>query len=121
MTVSCNSCQKPFADFNELALHISSQKKGHRKGKKWAAKYLMRTRQLDKKKLNNGGIGLTSEDRKNRETTIRELSGKNEMVIAHCPKCKTRKQQVLPVEYVSSSEAWHMGDKLVVICEGCRG
>ncbi len=116
----CLSCNKTCADFKELAIHIQSSKKGHRKGKRWAAKYILRVRSLDKKKL-NGRMSLTKEQKDNRKDTIRELSGKNEKVVTYCPRCKSPKGGLMPIEFTQSKVAWRIKDKLVVVCEICGG
>ncbi len=115
----CHSCKKPFADFKELALHIISSKKGHRHGKRWAAKYLLKVRQLDKRKELNGRTPMTEEQKENKRNLERELSGENEFVITYCPHCKSLKKQPMPIEFTQSGEAWREKDKLVVLCPSC--
>ncbi len=117
---NCLSCNQSFPDYKELALHIQTTKKGHRKGKKWAAKYLMRVRQLNKKKELNGRIPLTEEQKEAKASIHRELSGENENVLTICPHCKKGHREVLPVEFSQSRDAWRVKDKLVVLCGSCQ-
>ncbi len=116
----CLSCQKVCADYKELALHIQSSKKGHRKGKRWAAKYMMRVRQLNKREL-NGRVPLTEEQKEARASIFRELSGETEYALAVCPHCHKGHREVLPVEFRQSQDAWRVKDKLVVLCATCGG
>ncbi len=117
MAVECHSCQQIFADYGELALHIASSKKGHRKGKKWASNYLMRTRVLDKK--NGYRTPLTEQDRENKRDAQRELSGEIKYVPTVCPQCHQGQRQQLPIEYVESNSAWKIRGEFVVICNNC--
>lgn len=119
--VLCHSCQKVFEDYKELALHIQSNKKGHRKGKKWAARYIMRVRQLDKKKELNGRVPMTEEQKENRRDNVRELSGETEQLLTICPHCKKGHRELLPVEFSQSRDAWQVKDRLVVLCPICGG
>ncbi len=117
MSVTCHSCKMGFADYEALALHISSSKKGHRKGKKWAAKYLMRS--LLQKQNNHQSKGLTEDEKASKKEVERVLSGSNESVITFCPQCHNRQKQVLPIEYTRSENAWKIKDSLVVPCSDC--
>ena len=119
--VLCHSCNQPFSDYRELAQHIASNKKGHRRGKKWAAKYLLNIRALNKKKDMNGRVALTEADRENKKDTVRELSGETTVVEALCPHCKRKSRQIFPIEFGGSSEAWRDKGCLVVLCQSCRG
>lgn len=115
----CIACKQAFGDYKELALHIQSSKKGHRKGKKWAANYMLKVRQLDQKKQINGRVPLTEEQKENKKSLVRELSGEEEYAITFCPHCKRGHREILPVEFSKSRDAWRVKDKLVVLCEGC--
>ena len=120
MTVLCHSCNLSFVDYKELALHISTSRKGHRQGKKWAAKYMMKVRALDKRNNGGGRSPLTEDDKENKKNTRRELSGDNEHVATFCPHCRKKTKQVLPIEYTRSNEAWRLKDYLVVLCQNCE-
>lgn len=117
----CHSCDKSFPDYRELALHILSTKKGHRKGRRWAAKYLSHLNALARKELNHGRSELTEADRENKRSTIRVLSGESVFVEALCPHCKRKSRQNLPIEYAESKEAWRSKGSLVVLCQSCGG
>ena len=70
MTVKCNSCGQPFEGYKELAFHISTSKKGHRKGKIWAAKYIHRN-VVNKRDIKDGGrIPLTEEQKQAIRQTV---------------------------------------------------
>lgn len=118
---TCHSCDKPCADFKELALHIIAKK--HRKGRKWAARYIMMnglspSKRFDKKR---GATPLTSNDISNKEETRRVLSGAQEFETTICLRCKQPARQPLPVEYTKSKTAWRIQGLLVVQCSSCRG
>ncbi len=117
MTI-CRSCGQSFGDYKELAVHIASSKKGHRKGKLWAAKYLTRVNSLDRKKLAEHKP-LTEADKENKQSTIRELSGEVENVLAVCPHCHKGHREVLPVEFTQNLEAWREKNCVVVLCQSC--
>jgi hypothetical protein len=118
--VRCLSCDKIFEDYQGLALHIIAEKKGHRKGKKWAAKYISRHIINKRTYDNNGRVPLTAEQKANKEDTRRALSGEQRVVETICPKCKVSKRVALEVEYVSSPQAWRIHGKLVKLCVECE-
>jgi predicted HNH restriction endonuclease len=118
MTVECHSCHQVFADYGALALHIASSKKGHRKGKRWAAKYLVGNK-LRTNRNNHNRTPLTEQDRENKRNTVRELSGEIKNVPTVCPQCHQGQHQRLPIEYVKSNTAWKIRSEFVVICNNC--
>ncbi len=121
MSVNCNSCGQLFAGYQELALHISTSKTGHRKGKRWAAKYISR-HVINKHKFDfNGRTPLTTEQKMNKEDTKRVLSGGQRYAETVCPKCKIRGQTAMEEEFASSPQAWRIGGRLAVMCDGCGG
>ncbi len=119
MSVLCNSCNQHFAAYKELALHISSSRKGHRKGKKWASAYLFKVNALNKRGIENNRIPLTKEDKENRMDSKRVLCGEEEYVLAVCPHCKKGHREMLPIEFSQSPSAWRIKDNLVVMCQNC--
>jgi len=119
--IKCLSCGKEFEDYQSLALHISSERKGHRKGKKWAAKYISR-QVISKQKVEfNGRVPLTAEQKANKEDSRRVLSGEQRVAETVCLKCKRVSRVVLEAEYVSSPHAWRIQDRLVKMCNSCGG
>lgn len=123
MTVLCHSCNKTFEDYKELALHISANRKGHKKGRKWAAKYIMLNGLSPKNRFEQRKLGnpLTAEQRAIREDNKRILSSDNEYVNTICPKCKKGGRRLLPVEYTKSKTAWRIKSNLVILCQNCGG
>ena len=113
----CRYCHQPTKDWHELAVHIIASKKGHRGGKKWAAKYLHRN--LLNKRDHPERAPLTDEQREMREDTTRELSGQVEYANTICPKCKRQHREQLPIEFTESPTAWRVKQTLVVLCSGC--
>ncbi len=119
--VSCHSCNNHFEGYQELAIHIASSKTGHRKGKKWAAGYLLKLKYLNSKKDNHGRSLLTKTEKENKKDMARAVSGETTVTVTVCPHCHRKKQQILPVEFSESRLAWREKDCLVVLCQPCRG
>ncbi len=121
MAVLCRSCGKVCEDYQELALHISTSKKGHSKGKRWAAAYI--SRYVINKHIRelNGRTPLSSEDRANKEDARRVLSGEQRVADVICPKCRKPSRVTLETEYVSSPQAWRIQGRLAKMCTGCEG
>ena len=118
--INCLSCGQEFGNYQELALHISVSREGHRRGKKWAAKYMSR-HIINKRDVELGGrVPLTTEQKINKEDTRRELSGDTEYVNTICIKCNKPSRPLLEAEYVNSHQAWRIGDRLVKLCVGCE-
>lgn len=115
---TCHSCNQIFEGYKELALHISASKKGHRKGKRWAAKYLHKNRIMNDKQF-HPPTPLTEAQKQNRRDMIAHLSGVEEYVEAKCPNCKTKHKPILPIEFVESSFAWRINNLFVVLCPNC--
>ncbi len=119
MSVSCNSCGKVCEDYQELAIHISTSKTGHKKGKRWAASYINR-HVINKRTIDfSNRTPLTVQDIKNREESKRELSGVQVAANTVCPKCKHPSCAVLEVEHVESPQAWRISGRLAKMCESC--
>jgi len=118
----CRICNQDFEyDWHSLAKHISISKKGHRAGKKWAAKYLLQVNRLNAKRDLPQRVPLTEEQKEARRDLRREISGDTQRVLTLCPHCKSQAVSVLPVEYTQSPIAWRQNNNLVVLCEPCRG
>jgi RNase P subunit RPR2 len=124
MLVECHSCHTTFQDYKSLAKHIMANKKGHRQGKRWAAKYVMINGLSAKNRTDrqlNGRVALTEEQKETRDSLQIELSGNIKRVNTYCPKCKQFSTQSLPVEYTNSERAWRVGSTFVITCERCNG
>ncbi len=118
--VLCHSCSQPFADYRELAQHIASSKKGHKKGKRWAAKYLLNVSFLNRRE-NYGHSELTEADKENKREMVRILSGETTVVETLCPHCHRKSRQIIPIEYGESNKVWRNNGCLVVLCQSCKG
>lgn len=116
----CHSCGQSFPDFRELALHISGAKKGHRKGKAWASKYLLRS-SLTANHERRERIPISDEDREAKTNTRMELSGEMSYVRVKCPKCKRVYPRTVEVEYVNSKLALRDNGVLMITCQNCGG
>ncbi len=122
---SCNQCHKPCKDYHELATHIVSSK-GHKKGRRWATKYLAihglspkNRRDLPKHVADNPDKESTEFGEENRQNRFRELSGREKGVITMCPKCHTKDKERLPTEFTESPVAWRIDGILAKLCERC--
>jgi hypothetical protein len=117
---TCISCHTEFPDYKELALHIMTNRKGHRKGRRWAAKYIMVNGLSSKVKGQKyDRIALTEEQKEAKKDCKITISGINKVADTVCPKCSLKLRQLLPVEYVQSPMAWRKDNKLVILCDGC--
>jgi len=119
--IKCLSCGCDFESYQELAVHISASKTGHRRGKKWAAKYL--SRHVINKRQNNfsGGSPLSVEDIKNKRDNRRVLSGETRYAETICPKCRKPNRAMLEAEHATSPQAWRIDGRLAVVCDSCGG
>jgi len=119
--IKCLSCGCDFDSYQELAVHISASKIGHRRGKKWAAKYL--SRHVINKRDNNfrGGTPLSVEDIKNKRDNRRVLSGEQKYTETICPQCRKPNRAVLEAEHATSPQAWRIGGRLARVCASCDG
>ena len=121
MPEKCHACGVDFDDFKSLAQHIISKKDtNHKKGKRWAHRFLMKQKFLDQRKDNKPIIPLTEKQIETRQSLTRELSGEVEQVSTLCPQCKRPGSAALPVEYVQG-DAWQINGKYVLLCNPCRG
>lgn len=118
---TCNSCHREFDDFRTLALHIAHEKRGHQRGKKWAAKYLLKPIQRELPKR----TPLTEEEKElleeSKQDCKRELSGITKVVQAFCLKCKRFYPRVVEIEYIQSDYALRRGNTLLITCDSCEG
>ncbi len=117
VNITCISCGKVCEDYRELASHIAGSKKGHRKGKRWAAQYLSR-HVLNKREYNNR-TPMTAEQKTTKDDIMRIVSGEQRVADTVCPKCKKPSRAVFEIEYAESSSAWRIGGRLVKMCDGC--
>jgi hypothetical protein len=116
----CRTCGDEFKDYHELALHIVSKK--HRQGRIWAHKFLAgkANRPEIHRFVENPDYEETEYGKENREKAERHLSGENEYVATHCPRCNRGARQLIPLEYTQSQFAWRnkLG-LLMVSCPNC--
>lgn len=119
---NCNSCHQYFEDFKSLALHISCSKKGHKKGKKWAAKYLLiNGLSASKKRDFKERTPLSDEEKETKRSLGIKVSGRQNYERTQCPHCNQITSTLLPIEYISSSNAWRtIHGKLQILCSDCR-
>jgi hypothetical protein len=123
---TCLSCGAELEDFQSLAMHISAKK--HRKGKMWAAKYLMVNPLSAKQKrpeikhiAQDPDYKRTEFGNDNREKAVRVLSGENEYVNTHCPVCNRGSRMLMPQEYIEDSFIWRNSKGLVITsCQVCQ-
>lgn len=119
----CLACGADFEyDWTKLAQHIIEHKdKAHRKSRVFAHKILFRVKYLNSKRDLKPRIPLTAEQKEVKRDLIRELSGETERVRTYCPQCKQGGVAILEVEHSQNLESWRVKDRVVVLCNGCRG
>lgn len=115
--MNCHSCHADFEDYKGLALHIMSTKKGHKKGRVWASRFLA---QVNKKEFSPRNP-FSEETKQTIRDCVRELSGESEVVKTLCPSCKILSNQRVESEYLTDKEAWRNSKgTLIVNCLGCK-
>jgi hypothetical protein len=121
MTEQCHSCKQNFADFRELAVHIMSTKKGHKKGRTWAAKFLAgNTLRIELKRAPvDPDHENTEYGDENRRNAVRELSGENEYANTICPHCKRVGRSLIEVEHINSEFAVKVNGRYFISCQSC--
>lgn len=118
----CIACGQVFDGFKELAQHIISLKDiRHKKGKRWAHKFLMKQKFLDQKRDLKPRTPMPENIKSHLDEIKRETSGEVEMVNTLCPHCKAQGRAYLPLEYAQDLEAWKQDSRYVVMCERCKG
>lgn len=117
---TCRACGYDGKDWKDLAHHIQSSKKGHSRGKTWAAKILTNVEFLNQKRDMPERTPLTETEKAAKKNSVSEVSGNTRMVMTLCPKCNKVTSQALPVEYVGSPRAWRASNgALMVTCQNC--
>jgi uncharacterized C2H2 Zn-finger protein len=122
LSVICSSCGVIKEDFKDLAKHVVASRKGHKKSRPWALKFLSKVRILDQKRdVNKVRIKLTETEKENKRSSKIQISGVNKEVSIVCPNCGEVFTQEIPVEYVGDVDTWRQKDgSFVINCEGCR-
>lgn len=115
----CNYCKESFSDFKSLAIHINSSHP--HKHNKWAANFVLQDVLFEKADKNENRVPLTEEEKAAKKSTQRELSGVEKTVLTICPQCKGVEPMRIPVEFLTSEQAWKNDDnRPFVTCSGCR-
>ena len=104
-TYQCFCCNhSPFNSPKELAQHISSQKKGHRKSKMWAAKVLAGStlrNKVERKPVSKDPDKVATEyGDDNRENAKLQLSGQLHGIYCICPHCRQPHHKQVEVEFL---------------------
>ena len=117
---TCRACGYEGTDWKDLARHIQTSKRGHSRGKKWAATILSHSNKLNQKRDLPQRVPLTETEKAAKKDSVSEVSGNTRMVMTLCPKCNKVTSQALPVEYVGSPRAWRATNgALMVTCQNC--
>ena len=121
MSIECRTCGNTFNDYKELAQHIMANRKTHKMGKKWAAKYILINGLSASKRGEkfNGRVALTQEQKDSRNDSKRTLSGDNDYVNAVCPKCSSKHRPLVPAEFAMSEDALKINGLHLIICSAC--
>jgi len=122
MSIICSSCGVIKEDFKDLAKHIVASRKGHKKSRPWALKFLSKARILDQKRdTNKVRVKLTETEKENKRSSKIKISGANKEVLTVCPSCGEIFAQEIPIEYIGDVDNWKQKDgSLIINCEGCR-
>jgi len=117
----CKTCGKECSDYEELAQHILSNKKTHKSGRRWAAKYkLINSLSAKNRREHRERVPLTEDDKEKKLSAVREVSGIEKGADAYCPSCKRTYRVTVPIEYIESQSAWTTGTgKLLILCQRC--
>jgi len=120
--ISCHSCDQKFPDYKALALHILSNRKGHRKGRRWATHYMCRSVPTPRNR-EHGRTPMTEEQKENlqdaKEDIRRVLSGNTKSVVAKCPKCHNNHRKLLEKEFAECPEVWRIDKLVATLCPNC--
>lgn len=112
-------------DFHALAQHWNTKRKEkehrkHRNSLIWAAHFLMNTKKLNKKKDEPQRMKLTEQEKENKQSMYREISGEVEAVKILCCHCKRSGSGIMPIEYTRSPYAWRTNSgTLITTCRLC--
>jgi len=119
MMQTCNDCHEEFESWVELAQHLVSQRKTHkRESVVWALAFLAKKDNIKEFKPR---IAISEETRQILKECVRELSGNLQEVRIVCPDCKKVDSLKLPVEYIQDGEAWRNSHgTLIVNCLSCK-
>jgi hypothetical protein len=112
----CNICGTIYPTWEDLARHIWSNKETHGKSKKFAAKVLA---SVNKREYSQR-TPMSAEIKQIAKDTVREISGKTELVRTVCPNCKRVEEQKIEVEYLKDRAWRNSNGTLIVNCQGCR-
>ena len=117
MTETCHDCQEEYEGFPELAQHIISQRKTHRrKSVVWAEIFLSRRNNVQEFKPRSP---MSDELRQTLKDCVRELSGKTKKGLVKCPQCRQLHSAEIEIEHLQDW-AWREDGKLMVLCGDCR-
>ncbi len=116
----CNQCHEPFDNYIDLAKHILTNKKTHRKSVKWAMSFKLKHAMFEPAGKVEGKIPLTAEQRESKADSQRILSGEAQYCTILCPSCNLSYPERLPIEYTKSNTAWKSNGMFLVNCQHCR-
>lgn len=119
--IICHSCAAIFENYKELAQHIISLKDtNHKKGKRWAHKFLMKQKLLDQKRDLKPRTPMPESVKSHFDEIKRETSGEMVRVPTVCPNCKSINQALVEKEFVDDGQMWTKDNRVVILCGACR-
>jgi hypothetical protein len=114
----CHDCFEEFEGYPELAQHIVSQRKTHkRKSVIWAEIFLSKrdsVKEFKPRQPMSDGLKEIAKD------CVRELSGRVQEVRTVCPDCHAASNRKLEVEFLQDDVWRNSLGSFVVLCENCR-
>lgn len=116
----CVVCHEQFENWTNLALHIMTNKKTHRKSVKFASHVLadVKTRPQLQRAPKDPDYVPTEFGDKQREIATKILSGETRRLYTVCPQCKRQSDVDIPVEV--SRNIWNDSGRVFVLCQMCR-
>lgn len=113
----CNICQEYLDTWPELAKHVLE----HDAHNKWALAFLSKAQILNQKRDLPQRTALTEEQREAKEDCQRELSGQTTLTKCLCPRCNKTRLEWLPIEHLSSGQAWKTNTgHYFIFCPNCQ-
>lgn len=120
--IQCHSCGAIFENYKELAQHIISLKDtNHKKGRRWALKFITKQKILDQKRDLKPRSPMPENIKNHFDEIKRIVSGETTRVPTLCPNCKLKSQAEVEREYVDDGQMWVRDNRVMILCNSCRG
>ena len=122
--IQCRACPAIFESYKELAQHIISLKDlRHKKGRRWALKFITKQKILDQKRDLKPRTAMPENIKSHFDEIKRITSGEMLRGQARCPQCKGTHITEVDREYLEDDGdfIWRNSkNELMILCAGCR-